>query len=196
MGQRATNAEATRSRIIQAATRLFLSAAYDEVSLEQIAARSKVALKTVLRRFRSKDGLLLTCAEEFRELETRSRAVPPGDLDAIVRVLSARYEQTMDMNLRYLALEQRVPAVAKVMMFARKAHWDWLAEAFAPMLPKRKGLLYRRRVAELFAATEVYVWHSWRRRLGMGRKVAEEATREALEGLISQWRGRKGKTHE
>jgi len=44
-----------------------------------------------------------------------------------------------------------------------------------------------KRVAELFAATEIYAWHSWRRRLGVSRDLAEKAVTEMLEALVARW---------
>src|SRR5689334_15943416 len=184
MGARAAAAAQTRERILEAARELFMAAPFfDDVSLEQIAERAGVALKTVQRRFGSKDELMLESARH----ETRERLVEPGDLSAIVRVLSARYEETMDVMLRYLPLEARLPAVASLLAQARQGHWRWLEDAFAPQLPEPGSPLHRRRVAELFVATEVYAWHALRRHFGLGPKLAEQALRETLEALIQRW---------
>jgi AcrR family transcriptional regulator len=184
MAARADAAAATRERILAAARELFFQApSFDDVSLEQIAERAGVALKTVQRRFGSKDALLVECAQGERE----ERAVTPGDIAGITRVLAGRYEEQMDVVLRYLAAEPRVEAVAQVFEAARLGHWQWLEQAFAPHLPARRGQLRQQRVAELFAATEVYVWHSWRRRLGLSRELCQRALREMLEALVARW---------
>jgi AcrR family transcriptional regulator len=184
MGARAESAEDTRRRILEAARELFTAAPFfDDVSLEQIAERARVALKTVQRRFRSKDELVLACART----EADARVATPGDLPGIVRVLADRYEAMMDVTSRYLALEPRAPAVAELLSDARRGHWSWLEAAFAPFLPEREGRLRRRRVAELFVATEIYAWHSLRRRFGLERAVAEEALYETLEALVARW---------
>jgi AcrR family transcriptional regulator len=185
MGARAEAAEETRQRILEAARELFMAApGFDDVSLEQIATHAGVALKTVQRRFLSKDELVLACAHT----ETIERAVTPGDLRGIVRVLVDRYEAMMDVTLRYLALEPRTPAVAALLSDAREGHWHWLEAAFAPFLPARPGPLRRRRTAELFVATEIYAWHSLRRRFGLERRLAEAALNETLEALVAHWR--------
>ncbi|HTV26072.1 MAG TPA: helix-turn-helix domain-containing protein [Polyangiaceae bacterium] len=184
MGARAEAAEETRQRILEAARELFMAATFfDDVSLEQIAERAGVALKTVQRRFQSKDELVLACART----ETDERTVAPGDMASIVGVLADRYEAMMDVSLRYLALEPRVPAVAALLDDARRGHWKWLETAFAPHLPAQAGPLRRRRVAELFVATEIYTWHSLRRRFELERDVAEDALRETLEALVARW---------
>jgi AcrR family transcriptional regulator len=184
MGARAEAAEQTRQRILVAARDLFLSAPYyDDVTLEQIAARADVALKTVLRRFRSKDELLVASAQT----EAEERSVPAGDVEAVVRVLSARYEQNMDLVLRYLPMEARVAPIAHVLAQARQGHWDWLEQAFAPQLSGSRGALRRRRVGELFVATEIYAWHALRRRFGLSQRAAEQVLRETLEALVACW---------
>jgi AcrR family transcriptional regulator len=184
MGARAEAAEQTRQRILVAARELFMAAPFfDDVSLEQIAERAGVALKTVQRRFNSKDELVIACAQT----EEQERVVSPGDVAEVVRVLSARYDATMDVMLRYIALEPRVPAVAALLAQARQGHWDWLERVFAPFLPARRGPLRRRRVAELFVATEIYAWHALRRRLGLGQGLAEQALRETLGALLARW---------
>src|SRR5436190_17082124 len=74
MQLRAASAEATLERVLDAASELFSGASYDEVSLEAIARRARVSLPTVLRKFGSKDGLLLACARgrSGREIEARA----------------------------------------------------------------------------------------------------------------------------
>jgi AcrR family transcriptional regulator len=192
MAARAQGAALTRQRILDSARDLFLQApSFDDVSLEQIAQQAGVAIKTVQRRFGSKDQLLLACAQGERS----ERNVTPGDIAGIAHVLATRHEATMDAALRYLAVEARVPSVAQVLAGARSGHWRWLEEAFAPYLPARRSRVQRQRVAELFAATEVYAWHSWRRRLGVSRDVAEKALTELLEALVAHWQSADAAVH-
>jgi len=187
MTARAELAEATRRRILDAAVALFYESSYDDVTLEKVADRAGVALKTVLRRFDSKDGLLLACAESAGN-ENLHRSVRPGDVDGAIVVLAKRYEETMDAMLRYVAVQDRVPAVGHVLNLARRHHLDWLAATFAPLLPEPRTPLHRRRVAQLFAATEIYVWHAFRRRLGFSRIAAQETLSATVHELINQWR--------
>src|SRR5262245_9117824 len=103
MRARAEAAEATRERLIAAATRRFLAAAYDEVSLEELAGKASVSLPTVLRHFGSKEALFSECARIFAVEELAHRQVEPGDLHAAARVLAERYETFSAAWWRYQA---------------------------------------------------------------------------------------------
>jgi AcrR family transcriptional regulator len=187
MRTRAAQLSERREAILTAAYDLFSVTPFDEVSLARVAARAGVGTKTVLRAFGSKEGLVAQCGEWGSGRESTLRVVSPGDMRAATRVLAARYDQTMDAVRRYVELEDRMPMVGAVLRRARADHRDWLAQVFAPWLPAR-GAARSRRLAALFGATEIYVWWSWRRRLGMSRALAEATMLEMLEALIARWR--------
>ena len=62
------SAEATRTRILNTAYRLFRRQGYTRVSLDEIARSAKVTKKTVYYHFESKDQLLATVLEAQHEL--------------------------------------------------------------------------------------------------------------------------------
>src|SRR4051812_38338200 len=105
MGARAAAAAETGDRILGAAISLFASTGYDDVSLRAVADRAGVTEKTVLRRFGSKDGLLLAAARTGVPREQQMRTVAQGDTGAAARVLAERYEASLDMIERYWPLE-------------------------------------------------------------------------------------------
>ncbi len=188
MRSRAESAEATRDRILDAAVELFVAATYDEVSLEQIAAGAEVSLPTILRKFGSKEALFLEVARRKQTAERDQRAtIEPGDVRSAVRMLAERYEALMPMWRRYTMLTDRLPMVAEALDGARRDHTRWLETVFAPHLPKRQSKLRERRVAALFGATEIYVWWSWREKLGLDAAEAEKTLRETLEALVASW---------
>src|SRR5689334_10972677 len=119
MTARADAAAATLERIRAAATGLFSERSYDEVSLEDVARRARVSLPTVLRKFGSKDALFVECARSVNASEMEARAVTPGDVRGVARVLARRYEQLLPL-WRHLGLEQRFPAVAEALAEARQ----------------------------------------------------------------------------
>ena len=187
MRRRAASAAATRRRILDAAVALFVAHGYDDVTLALVAEQAGVSLQTVLRKFGSKDALLVAASRSHRNEELAHRAVPAGDVGAVARVLADRYEATGATMMQFIALEERIESVASVVQQARKAHRRWLAQMFATELPNPRNSLYAERLAQLFAATELYVWISWRRKLGLGRAAAERAMAEMLHALVASW---------
>ena len=187
MRARAETARATGVRIVHAGAELFESTSYDEVSLEMIAAHAGVSLPTLLRKFGSKDGLFLACARELSGRELAARKVAPGDVRGAARVLCGRYQQLGPRWRRYIALEPRFPAVATAIAGVRHGHRDWLAQVFEPYLPRRAGPLRTRRLAALFAATEMYVWWSWREHLGLSAEQAQATMNEMLAALVASF---------
>ena len=187
MRRRAASAAATRRRILDAAVELFLANGYDDVTLALVAKQAGVSLQTVLRKFGSKDALLVAASRSQRNDELAQRAVPAGDVGAVARVLADRYEATAPTMMQFIALEERIDSVAIVLRRARQAHRRWLAQTFARELPNPRHSLYARRLAQLFGATEFYVWVSWRRRLGLSRTASERAMADTLHALIASW---------
>jgi AcrR family transcriptional regulator len=187
MQSRASSAAATRGRVLAAATRLFMELSYDRVSLADVAHHADVSLPTVLRKFGSKDALFLECARRVSKEEWEARSVPPGDVHFAARVLARRYEQILPFWKRHLDLEERFPMVARVVEDARRGHLAWLTEVFAPFLATRPGPTRTRQLAALFGATEIYLWWSWRSRLGLSERDAEQVLVEILETLVQRW---------
>lgn len=187
MDSRATSAAATRDRIRQAATTLFIELAYDQVSLAAVAQSAGVSLPTVLRKFGSKDALFLECAWNVSEQEREARAMPAGDVRGAARLLAQRYEQILPFWKRHLDLEERFPTVARAIGDARTSHLAWLAEVFAPYLVRQPGPVRTRQLATLFGATEIYLWWTWRTHLGLSAREAEKVLVELLETLVERW---------
>src|SRR6476619_6911201 len=119
MRARAASSAQTADAILEAAYARFRAKSYDDVSLADVADGAGVALKTVLRRFGSKDGLLVAVAHKYRARENADRRVPAGDIPAAARTLAGRYEDSMDMLARFWPLEDRVAAVGSVLANAR-----------------------------------------------------------------------------
>jgi len=187
MRARAAQLQERRDGVLAAAFDLFSVVPFDEVSLAHVARRAGVGTKTILRQFGSKEGLVAACVGWGSRREAALRAVPAGDVRAVVRTLAARYEAGMDTMRRYIELEDRMPVVKRGLRTARAAHHAWLAVVFDRWLPARGGTRARR-LAALFGATEIYVWWSWRRRLGLSRADAESAMQDTLDGLVDAWR--------
>lgn len=183
---RAESAQQNGERILAAAYDRFLSAYYDEVTLEQIAADAGVTVQTVIRRFGSKEGIVRSLTEVVAaRVVTQRDAAPVGDLRGAIANLVGHYEHEGDLALHLLRQEQRVPAFGEVTAQGKRIHADWCARVFAPWLSDLKGTDRRRRSAQVVAICDVYNWHLLRRQQGLSRRQTELALVELLEGVLS-----------
>lgn len=182
MVARADAAARTHQRIIDAAFELYSEHDFEQVSLEDVAARADVTVRTVLRRFGGKEALLEAVAQAGDQaVEDRRRDVPAGDAAAAVRCVVGDYERYGDPIMRLLSQEERVPAFRQIADRGRRLHYDWVERTFAPQLSRRERPARRRLRAELIAITDVYTWKLLRRDLRLGRK----ATAEVLDEMVA-----------
>jgi AcrR family transcriptional regulator len=184
MGARAEAAAETGRRILEAVIELYRERFFDQVTLEDIAERAGVTVRTVIRRFGSKERLIEAAAEEgTRQVAHQRYQAPIGDIEGAVTNLMDHYEEWADTALRLLAQEERVPAFRSVTDAARAFHYEWVERTFAPLLAKRTGEERRRLLAELIAICDVYFWKLLRRDLGLSREQTEHAIRETILAL-------------
>lgn len=185
MVARADAAEATAERILDAAHRLFLGLPYDQVSIRNVAEAADVTVQTVIRRFESKEGLLTAVvARRSAEIQARRDPAPAGDPGQALRTLLESYERWGDEQLHLLAQEQRNEAVAAAVDAGRQYHRAWVERVFAPRLVGLRGRIKARRMAELVAVTDLYVWKVLRRDLGLSEEDTATAMREMVERLL------------
>jgi AcrR family transcriptional regulator len=174
MVARAAAAEATGERIMDAAQALFGELLYDQVSLDWVAERAGVTVRTVVRRFGSKDRLFASVADRMsRQVRSEREAVRVGDPVESVRGAVRNYERWGDQVLHFLAQEWRTAAIAAVVARGRRYHQSWVERTFAPALVRLPGAERRRRLAQLVVATDVYAWKVLRRDLSLEPGEAE-----------------------
>ncbi|MEA2449069.1 MAG: hypothetical protein QOG63_1001 [Thermoleophilaceae bacterium] len=184
MTARADAAEATATRILDAVEEVFWERPSDQISLEEVARRAGVAKQTVLRRFGSKGALLDAAARRAMQRADDERGhVEPGDGAGAIRVLVTHYERIGDAVLRMLAQEALDPRLKALADPGRAYHAAWCERVFAPSLDRLRGPARDRRLAELIAVTDVYVWKLLRRDRGLSRRATEAALRELVEAL-------------
>ena len=177
---RAHNAEETGRRILEAFEQCFRNHWFDEITLERVAKRARVTVRTVIRRFGNKSGLLGALVESMvPELRAR-RATPPGDVAEAVERILAIYEEIGDGVIRNLAQEARIPELQPLIEIGRKEHRAVTSRTYAAWLSRLDAARARRVLDALVIATDVYTWKLLRR--DMGRSVAE--TRTAVLALI------------
>ena len=184
MTSRASAKAETERRILEAAERFFLQAPYPEVRVEDIAAAAEVSAPTVTHRFGSKDALMALVARSALERVRQHRSeAPVGDLSGAIANLIEHYELWGDSVMHLLSQEAAVPVIREVTSAGRALHVKWVEETFAPWL-SHLGNVRQRRLAQLVALMDVYVWKVLRRDLDLSQAETELAMREMVSALL------------
>lgn len=178
---RAAASQDMAQAILRAFRNLLQERWYDEISLDDVAAKAKTTRQTVIRRFGGKTGLLSGFTTSISgEIEAQRSLAPSGDIRAAVAVLVADYERNGPMVLRFLALEGRLEEVGPMLETGRKGHKRWVETTFGSRLEAFGEPERRDRLAQLLIATDVWSWLLLRRTQGHG--VAE--TERLLTAMI------------
>jgi len=184
MKARSEASEATTRRILDAAFKLFGESLFDQVSLHDVATQAGVGVQTVLRHFASKE-LLFAAATEWASPQIRAaRQATAGDVAGVVRALVDTYERWGDEVLNFLAQEQRSALMRATTDRGRNYHHFVVEQSFAPQLARLPLFERTRRLAQLIAVTDLYVWKVMRRDLGLSRDQTEDALRDLVIRLV------------
>ena len=184
-GARAESAAATADRILGATTALVMERWLDEITLDLIAERAEVNVRTVIRRFATRDDVVQAAVDRFRtRLEGTVLPKPtPGDAHAAVRLLVEYYERDAAFLLRGLAQEARFPFLQVNFAGTRSRHRAWVADAFSPQLAaiaaKERTLV----LTELAAVTWVSTWKFLRLDSGASRADTEVALERMVRAI-------------
>jgi AcrR family transcriptional regulator len=185
MVARAAASEATEQSIRDAAVRLFGELLYDQVSLQAVADRAGVTVQTVLRRFNSKEELFAAAAERMtQQIQGERDVVAAGDVPGAVANTVDTYERWGDQILNLLAQEERMPAIRELTDFGRCHHYGWVEEVFGPLMTDAPADVRSRRVAQLIAVTDLYVWKVLRRDLKLSRDDTEAAVLDLVDQMM------------
>lgn len=148
------------------------------VGLADVAERSGVTIRTVLRHFGTREGLFDALAHHLRELVAEERATPVGDLAGAAHVIVAHYERRGRHVLRMLEAETVEPREARLVAMGRRMHRDWVRTVFAPYLDRAGDPSELEDL--LVVATDVYTWKLLR--LDAGH--SQSRTEKRIQGLI------------
>jgi AcrR family transcriptional regulator len=186
MAARAESAAETGRRIVRAMQELFAEQPYPDITVAEIAERAQVTVQTVLRRFGSKEAVLVAAVEEGRARVVAQRgAAPVGNRPAAVQNLLDHYERWGAIVLRLLEQEERIPQIRAIAQEGREVHARWVGRVFEPDLERLRSRTRERRRAQLIALTDVYVWKLLRRDLGIPRVAVEEIVLEMVDAVCS-----------
>lgn len=184
MTARADAAQATADAVLDAAVGLFTDKPYDEVSLDQVAARADVTQRTVIRRFGGKEGLFTAAMNRAVDAMLREReAAPVDDVPGAVHNVVDHYERWGANRLRMISQEDRIAIVREHVQHGRRMHRIWVERTFPRLLAGVTGAARERRVNVLVVATDLYTWKLLRRDLGLGRVQAERTIVDLIDGI-------------
>jgi AcrR family transcriptional regulator len=186
MTLRAAKADATRQRIRASAVELYCQRPVEDFTLEEVARRAGVTVRTVLRAYPSKDKLVYAALDEMAAGGMFLKPSPPGDVKAAVAAFFDIYEAVGDLVMQWLNDERRLPALKPALDRGRDNHRDGVRVAFAPQLEQRRGAERDRLLRMLTVLTDIYVWKLLRRDMALGRQPAEAIVRTMIDGVIER----------
>lgn len=182
MSARADAAARTSEAILAAATGIFWEDPRADVNLEAVAERANVSVRTVLRRFGSKEGLLAAAGDrEMRLVGEQRGQARPGDIDHTVQTLLDHYEVYGPRVLKLLSAEASSPALRERADIGREVHRQWCQKVFEPLITSTPAPARARRIAQLVAICDVQTW----RLLRLDSALSRQQTHEALVEMIS-----------
>ncbi len=185
MSKRAESAAQTELAIFSATAELWRERPFAEITLEAIAERAGVSVRTIIRRYGSKEGLFETGIQNnAANMKTDREKAEVGDIEGAIRYLLADYETYGDAIIQTLALENQIVAATKVLKAGRVYHRQWCKRIFAPFLPCETNSSYEQQLTAFVAATELYLWKLLRRDLSYDLVQTQDTFLRLVNGLI------------
>lgn len=187
MSKRAEAVAQTESAIFSATAALWRDRPFTDISLEAIAEGAGVSVRTIIRRFGSREGLLETCIKnDASEIESDREKAEVGDIDGALEYLLNDYESYGDAIIRTLAVEDQIEAAKTVLRAGRNYHREWCARIFSPYLPTQTHSNYEQELTAFVVATELYLWKLLRRDLGYDLKETKQTFLRLVNGLVEK----------
>ena len=184
MGARADAVQATATAVLAAAIALFTDKPYEEVSLQEVAARAGVTQRTVIRRFGTKERLFVAAMDHAVDQMVRERDLAPvDDVAGAVRNVVDHYERWGTNRLRMVSQEERIPVIREHVQLGRRMHREWVERTFPAVLAGLSGAARGRRVTGLVVLTDLSTWKLLRRDLGLSRAQTERTLTDLINAL-------------
>jgi AcrR family transcriptional regulator len=184
MTKRAAGAEETRREILRAGFELSGEKLSTDIVLADVAERSGVTVKTILRHFGSREGLFDSVIAFARQEIVDERATPVGDIDEAVAVIHAHYELRGDWVLRLLSQEAADERIRDIVETGRTVHREWVRAAFSPQLEQTPAALLESTIDLLVVATDLYTWKLLRRDRDLGRAETQDRVRTLVRAVL------------
>ena len=184
MSERARQVALNDRKVINAMSDLWLEMPLSEITLEKVSQRAGVTVRTILRKFGSKEGLFKACIESDNDRFTHKRKdVKPGDLTGIIEALLDEYEHMGNALVRTLTVEYEYPVIQTLLEKARMFHREWCLHVFEPFLPDPGSDNFETVLSAFITATEFYLWKLLRKDLGKTRKQCRQVFLFSLHSL-------------
>jgi len=156
---RAEAADRNTERILAAALELFVERPYDRITLAAVAERAGVGVQTLIRRVGTKDGLAEAVGAWVAPQVASDLGDPPGpDPDGVAAAFRRHYERWAAALDRTLSQQDSSPALAANAEGGRRAHREWIEQAFTDPLAARPEPARTTLRARLVAVTGVELW--------------------------------------
>lgn len=187
MDARAKMVSANDKRIMQSIFTLWEQLSIHEITLDMVARDAGVTVRTILRKFGSKEGLIEASIEkDVSNIKKERETAVKGDYLQALTILMRDYERIGDAAIRTLAIEQEIPIAKKILDSGRAYHREWCEKIFAPFLPDPENPDYEQKLLSFITATEFYLWKLLRRDLNKSREATFVVFKSLVEGLIHQ----------
>ena len=185
--KRQVDAENTKIEIIKAFGNLWSSYSIKDIKLEMVAKEARVTTKTILRKFKSKDGLINESLSYMAAKIESERTLTNGkDIDDILKALLSNYEKMGEAAVRTINLESELEIARLIGAKGRELHRDWCIRMFAPYLPNEQSDDYEIQLTSFIAATEIYLWKLMRKDLKLSKEQTFSIFKNLVEGLIKK----------
>jgi AcrR family transcriptional regulator len=184
MRARAESVTRTRERIIAAALALAEETRSLDLTLDAVAGRAGVGVRTVLRHFGSRDGLFDAVFAAGRAAVEAERRAPSGDVKAALAALLGHYERLGDFTAHLLGQEGTDPRVDLLLSTGRAVHRRWVGDVFAPWLAPLPLVDAETLTDLLVIATDVYSWKLLRRDRGLSVGETERRLRRLIDAVL------------
>lgn len=185
MRRRAEKVAQTEERIMQETVGLWREISLSDITLEKVAERSGVTVRTLLRKYGSRDGLIETCIlHKAGDPERQTDPDTIGNVDGLLHSLLNEYEEMGDAVLRTIYASENIPAAQKILAQGRRVHREWCETVFAPYLDHCPEKVRETKLLAFIAATEIYLWKLLRRDMGKSYGETYEVFHQMLAGLI------------